>query len=156
MLTFNYFKDRRTVIETFTREQIHKLLKSTDLRTFTGVRDYTIMLLLLETGVRASELIGIETDDIRWEDSMILIHNTKGHRERLVPFQSKMRGLSKEVCYRVLKEVEANPDIDNFGAYFRTCLENTLYKSQLKHGQIDPYEIFEERLKDSNVQLINW
>jgi DNA-binding PadR family transcriptional regulator len=64
----------------------------------------------------------------------------------------RLKGLSKEVCYRVLKEVEANPDIDNFGAYFRTCLENTLYKSQLKHGQIDPYE----RLKDSNVQLINW
>ncbi|MFA1710501.1 hypothetical protein ACDX66_02180 [Peribacillus frigoritolerans] len=67
-----------------------------------------------------------------------------------------LKGLSKEVCYRVLKEVEANPDIDNFGAYFRTCLENTLYKSQLKHGQIDPYEIFEGRLNDSNVQLINW
>ncbi|MCK2005491.1 tyrosine-type recombinase/integrase [[Brevibacterium] frigoritolerans] len=60
---------------------MHKLLKSTDLRTFTGVRDYTIMLLLLETGVRALELVGIETDDMRWEASMILIRNTKGHRE---------------------------------------------------------------------------
>jgi DNA-binding PadR family transcriptional regulator len=67
-----------------------------------------------------------------------------------------LKGLSKEVCYRVLKEEEANPDLDNFGAYFRTCLENTLYKSQLKHGQIDPYETFEGRLNDSNVQLINW
>ncbi|MDM5357196.1 hypothetical protein [Peribacillus sp. ACCC06369] len=71
-------------------------------------------------------------------------------------YEYRLKGLSKEVCYRVLKEVEANPDIDNFGAYFRTCLENTLYKSQLKHGQIDPYEIFEGRLNDSNVQLINW
>ncbi|MEK4009954.1 hypothetical protein [Peribacillus sp. FSL M8-0224] len=68
----------------------------------------------------------------------------------------RLKGLSKEVCYRVLKEVEANPDIDKFGTYFRTCLENTLYKSQLKHGQIDPYEIFEGRLNNSNVQLINW
>lgn len=101
-------KDRRTVIETFTREQIHKLLKSTDLRTFTGVRDYTIMLLLLETGVRASELIGIETDDIRWEDSMILIRNTKGHRERLVPFQSKMRAqLKKYLSIRGKCETDA-------------------------------------------------
>jgi len=101
-------KDRRTVIETFTREQIHKLLKSADLRTFTGVRDYTIMLLLLETGVRASELIGIETDDIRWEDSMILIRNTKGHRERLVPFQSKMRAqLKKYLSIRGKCETDA-------------------------------------------------
>lgn len=64
--------------------------------------------------------------------------------------------MSKEVCYRVLKEVEANREIDNFGVYFRTCLENTLYNSQLKHGQIDLYEIFEGRLNDSNVQLMNW
>ncbi|MDG4850754.1 hypothetical protein, partial [Peribacillus frigoritolerans] len=33
-------------------------------------------------------------------------------------------------------QFEANPDIDNFGAYFRTCLENTLYKSQLKYGPL--------------------
>jgi hypothetical protein len=56
----------------------------------------------------------------------------------------------------VTLESHSKSQIDNFGAYFRTCLENTLYKSQLKHGQIDPYEIFEERLKDSNVQMINW
>ncbi|WP_342540076.1 tyrosine-type recombinase/integrase [Heyndrickxia sp. FSL K6-6286] len=89
--TVKLLRERRKVIETFTRDQINKLLNAPDLKTFTGVRDYTILLILLETGIRASELIGIETDDIQWEDSMILIRNTKGHRERLVPFQSKMK-----------------------------------------------------------------
>lgn len=68
----------------------------------------------------------------------------------------RLKGLSKELCFRVLKEVEANPDIDNFGAYFKACLANTLHKSQIKHGLIMPYERFKEKVNDSNVPLINW
>lgn len=94
--TLQLLRTRRKVVETFSRDQLHKLLKAPDLRTFTGVRDYTIMLLLLETGIRANELVGITIDDIRWEDSMILVRNTKGHRERLVPFQAKMKAQLKK------------------------------------------------------------
>ncbi|MDK7669539.1 tyrosine-type recombinase/integrase [Cytobacillus oceanisediminis] len=101
-------RDRRKVIETFSRDQINKLLNAPDLKTFTGVRDYTILLLLLETGVRANELVGITTEDIRWEDSTILIRNTKGHRERLVPFQSKMKTqLKKYLAIRGVCECDA-------------------------------------------------
>jgi hypothetical protein len=50
------------------------------------------------------------------------------------------KGMSKELCFRVLSEVEENKSVTNFGGYFRTCLENTLYKSQVKHGIIDPTE----------------
>jgi integrase/recombinase XerD len=89
-------RDRRKVIETFSATQINAILNAPDLSTFTGVRDYTLMLLLLETGVRANELVGVTVDDIRWEDSMILIRNTKGHRERLVPFQAKMKAQLKK------------------------------------------------------------
>ncbi|MFJ8257572.1 tyrosine-type recombinase/integrase [Peribacillus asahii] len=101
-------RNRRQVVETVTREQLNKLLNAPDLKTFTGVRDYTILLLLLETGIRANELVGISVDDIRWEDSMILIRNTKGHRERLVPFQSKMKTqLKKYLKIRGICETEA-------------------------------------------------
>lgn len=83
-------RDRKHAVQTFSRKQINHLLRQPDLRTFTGVRSHTIMLLLLETGVRANELVHIYVEDIRWEDSMILIRETKGHRQRLVPFTSKM------------------------------------------------------------------
>ncbi|MEH6943668.1 tyrosine-type recombinase/integrase [Bacillus sp. JJ722] len=95
-VSLKLLRDRRQVVETFSRDQLNKILKAPDLRTFVGVRDYTWMLLLLETGVRVSELVGIEVADIRWEDSMILIRKTKGHRERLVPFQAKMKAQLKK------------------------------------------------------------
>lgn len=84
-------KQKRRVIETFTREQIQALLRQPNQKTFTGIRDYTMLLLLFETGVRVKELVNIRVDDVRLEDGMIRIRDPKGSRERLVPFQSKMK-----------------------------------------------------------------
>lgn len=82
-------KDRKTVITTFTKEQLKKLFRQPDLKTFTGVRDYTIMMLMLETGIRVNELAGLSLSDIRWEDVLICIKNAKSYRERLVPILFK-------------------------------------------------------------------
>lgn len=57
-------KDRKQVMETFSRDDLRKLLKQPDLHTFTGVRNLTIMLLFLENGVRANELLNIHVNDI--------------------------------------------------------------------------------------------
>ncbi|MGD6792521.1 tyrosine-type recombinase/integrase [Metabacillus indicus] len=57
--TVKLLKDRKQVMETFSRDELKKLLKQPDLHTFTGVRNLTIMLLFLETGVRANDLVNI-------------------------------------------------------------------------------------------------
>ncbi len=96
MKDIKLLRDRRRIVETFDRKQIKALLSSCDLRTFTGLRDYTIMLLLLETGVRANELIGINVTDIVWSQKVIRIRNTKGGYERFVPIQNKMIDVLKK------------------------------------------------------------
>jgi len=83
-------KQKRTVINTFTSEQIRIILDQPEKGTFVGVRDFTIMALLLETGVRVRELCGIKLSDINWQDGTIRIDG-KGYKERLVPFQAVMR-----------------------------------------------------------------
>jgi hypothetical protein len=55
-----------------------------------------------------------------------------------------------------LDEVKQNKEIENFGAYFRTCLENTLYRSQMKRGEIDLDSMFEEISKNRGIPLYNW
>lgn len=93
-------KQKKEVVETFSRDQLKDLLRQPDLGTFTGFRDYTIMLLLIETGVRVRELTDICVKDIRWEDSQIRIDG-KGYKERLVPIQATMkRQLRKYVQIR--------------------------------------------------------
>jgi integrase/recombinase XerD len=94
METVKLLKDRKQVVETFTREELRILLKQPDLHTFTGVRNLTIMLLFLETGVRANELVNMHVSDI--QDNSIRIRNTKTYMERFVPIQRLMKDQLKK------------------------------------------------------------
>ncbi len=53
-------------------------------------RDRMMLELLYGCGIRNSELIGINTDDIRLSNEAILIHG-KGKKERYVPFGASVR-----------------------------------------------------------------
>jgi site-specific recombinase XerD len=55
------------------------MFASCDLRSPLGFRDYTLMLVLLDTGMRASELCGLTLDDI-YQDHLIIMG--KGRKER--------------------------------------------------------------------------
>src|SRR5262249_16111409 len=52
------------MIPTFTSEHIKRMLDACDRSTPIGYRDYTIILLLLETGIRVSELCGLRLQDV--------------------------------------------------------------------------------------------
>ncbi len=88
-------KAEKVIIQAFSEEEITRLLRQPDQSTFTGLRDYTVMLLLLETGMRISELVGIQMADVHIRDGNVLVHG-KGSKQRLVPIQSKMRQVLKK------------------------------------------------------------
>lgn len=80
-------KAEQPMISTFTKHQMITLLAQPDRRTFAGLRDYTMMLLLLETGLRLKEILDLHLDDVRWVDNELFIHPGKGNKARRVPFQ---------------------------------------------------------------------
>lgn len=88
---FPLVRDRKQNIETFTVKQLHALLNAPNMRTFTGQRDYTFMLLLLETGIRLNEACGILVEDVKLSEGLVYIRNTKNHYHRYVPIQAKMK-----------------------------------------------------------------
>jgi Site-specific recombinase XerD len=69
------------MIPTFSHEQIVQMLEVCDLTTVLGHRDRTIILVLLETGIRVSELCGLRIQDIH--DNYIRVLG-KGNKEREV------------------------------------------------------------------------
>ncbi|MGG4141755.1 tyrosine-type recombinase/integrase [Paenibacillus algorifonticola] len=77
-------KSERSIIETFSNAQMKSLLNAPNRSTFTGLRDYTIMLTLLDTGIRISELEGIDLHHVDWRERTIKVYG-KGRKERLVP-----------------------------------------------------------------------
>jgi integrase/recombinase XerD len=75
----------KTIVPTFSNEQLQALLAAPDRRTWVGIRDRTILLVLLDTLIRISELVGLDAEDVDFDESAIRVMG-KGGRERHVPF----------------------------------------------------------------------
>ena len=59
-------------------EEIKALLNSCDLRTCSGTRDYAVITLLFDTGIRVGELISMEVPD--WHNNIIRVDGKTGIR----------------------------------------------------------------------------
>ena len=82
----------RKVIPTFTDSQIQDLLRVIDTRTIEGYRNYTIILTLLDTGMRVSELCHLKLSDVALEEGMLKVLG-KGNKERLIPIGKQVQRL---------------------------------------------------------------
>lgn len=82
-------KQRKEVVPTFSNDQLKLLFSLCDQKTFVGLRDYTIMLVMLDTAVRINELIIIELQDVK--ENEIVIRETKTYFERIVPMSKKLK-----------------------------------------------------------------
>ena len=54
--------------------QVQQLLTSIDRCTATGRRDYAILLLLARLGLRSSEVVFLDLDDIDWNSGTVSVH----------------------------------------------------------------------------------
>jgi integrase/recombinase XerD len=55
-------------------DQVRQLLASIDQDTAIGRRDYAILLLLARLGLRSSEVVGLELDDLDWNRAILSVH----------------------------------------------------------------------------------
>jgi site-specific recombinase XerD len=62
-------------------EQLVRLLKTCEARDFTSRRDTAIILLLVDTGMRRAECVGMTVDDVDLDQRMVWVLG-KGHRPR--------------------------------------------------------------------------
>jgi tyrosine recombinase XerC len=83
-------------------EDIGKLLAAPSPDDALGLRDRAILEIFYAAGIRVSELVGIDLEDISQEERMIRIRG-KGKKERIVPFGRKAAG-SLEDYLRVRRE----------------------------------------------------
>ena len=76
------------VINSFTPEQITALATSCQQENGNGHRNLSMLLLMLDCGLRVSELVNIDIVDVDLEAGTIWIRCGKGGKERLVPVGS--------------------------------------------------------------------
>jgi site-specific recombinase XerD len=75
-------------VDVLTADQCAALIRVCKGTTFENRRDEAVLRLLLDTGMRASELIGLRLDDIDKERSLAFVEG-KGGRDRACPYGAK-------------------------------------------------------------------
>ena len=80
------------VIPAFSGSQIEQLLKAINKKTATGYRDFAVILTLLDTGMRISELCGLKMEKLQLEDGMAMVLG-KGNKERMIPLGKQLQGV---------------------------------------------------------------
>lgn len=75
-------KQPKTIIKTFTEQEVKKMTEYYSGHTFMEVRNRLMLMTFFDTGIRVSELIDLKLSQVK--DEYILIHG-KGDKERVVP-----------------------------------------------------------------------
>lgn len=73
-------------------EDLIKLLKVIDVHDYVGLRDYTSIMLIVDTGIRPSEAFRLEKTDINFETNIIKVRKeiSKTKTGRILPVSTKV------------------------------------------------------------------
>ncbi|WP_413299720.1 tyrosine-type recombinase/integrase [Bacillus sp. 1P10SD] len=101
---FKPVKAPEDTLESFTPEEIKRLLAVIDDEMYTGFRDKVIVFVLLDTMVRISELVAMKRSNVDIKNGIIKLEamGTKTRKAREVPISTKTSKLLKEY----MKETE--------------------------------------------------
>lgn len=75
----------RKVVPALAEDQLKGLLKACAGKSFVDRRDEAVIRLMLETGARAAEVIGIQLNDVDLARGQVIIRRGKGGKGRIVP-----------------------------------------------------------------------
>lgn len=105
-----------TMIEVLTDEEIQRLIDCANPNCFLGARLHAIVHLLLDTGIRADELLTLTLDNCDLKGDKIKVTG-KGDKDRIVPIgaatkKTLLRWLTSwrpQGCYHVFTNVDGEP-----------------------------------------------
>jgi site-specific recombinase XerD len=76
------------------------VLKAVDTHTGNGARDLVLLTLTFNTGARVSEIVGLQTGDLRLSAPCSVFLRGKGSKERTCPIWSETAGLLQRLIER--------------------------------------------------------
>ncbi|MDK2984535.1 MAG: integrase/recombinase XerD [Clostridia bacterium] len=125
------FKATEKAVPCFSKEQLKDLLAQPDVKTFTGLRDRTAMLVMMDIALRVGELLNIMVEDLLFDDSLpaaIRVRDPKNHRERI----ANLPPVPAKALHKWLEYLKANvvspqwlfPNIYGDQLSIRTLQEN--------------------------------
>ena len=92
-------RHERALVTYLTEPELDALIDAPDRATWTGRRDHAIIILLAQTGLRASELTGLACGDIHLGTGAHVTTTGKGRKQRITPLtKDDHRGAARVAC----------------------------------------------------------
>ncbi len=121
-------------LDYFTVEQVRKLITSFDLRYKSELRNLLIVLILLDTGVRNSELVRIKLEDINFQNRSIYIYATKTNTFRTVYFSKETERILNGYRREVLKGAEKGALFVKFYNHCNEPIPGSAINAEMVYG----------------------
>ncbi|MFC1914716.1 tyrosine-type recombinase/integrase [Chloroflexota bacterium] len=77
-------KFEKKVIQALTPKEVKALLDQCSAKSTLSVRNRAILMMLLDTGLRVSELVNLKLDDVDMKTGSVMVVNGKGGKQRIV------------------------------------------------------------------------
>ena len=109
-ITYKSSKDTKKLPQILTVEEVDKIIRSVDKDGTKGIRDNALLELMYATGMKVSELIGINVEDVNLDLSFVKCTDNK-HYERLIPIgRSACRAIEE---YLKIRDRVAEAGVNN-------------------------------------------
>ena len=79
------------IVQPYSAEDVARLLALCDTRFRWGARRTAIILLLLDTGARRTELVSLDLADVDLEGQRLRVLHGNGNKQRVVRFGARVR-----------------------------------------------------------------
>lgn len=124
-------RQEKLIPRTFTAKEIQAMWSCCNKYSFAGIRDRTMIVLLLSSGIRKSELAGILSENVDLEKGVIKVYG-KGGKERIIPIARKARTALTD--YNAMKQRQSFPIsskyyfVNNKGAGLNNSAMSSIFK----------------------------
>lgn len=108
-----WLKEKKVIIETFTDNEVRRMLDVYKFDSYINARNKCIMAVLFDTGIRNLELCNLKRSDVRESTIYIL---GKGNKERLVSISPYLKKVM--IKYERIREAYLKDDIIHYDNYF--------------------------------------
>ena len=80
----------------YTQEEIEALIKAPTRKTYTEIRNHTMICFLLGTGVRLRTLVNVRIEDLDFKNNVINLRITKTKKQYYIPLSSDLKAILKK------------------------------------------------------------
>lgn len=125
-------KAGKRIIQSFSSTEVNKMLGAYDVDTFIGRRNYTILCLLMATGLRRSEYLSLNMEDVRIQDDFIRVIG-KGDKERIIPISKGLSLILRKYIKERAEYLKTRPDttafiISKYGRRLSVAGSNSIFR----------------------------